>query len=131
MQRHLLTPADHGGSSPVRKPRRWQEAGAWQALASSLSGQARAPAACQEAPPGVWVWCEAREGGGPRHPLESFPTGRGYESTPWDQVQTATPPGPHGPAQPSAFCLPSTAQPDQTRKSHVPAPVTLHRLPQA
>lgn len=99
----------------------WQKAESRPVMASSPSGQAQARASCQVAPPGVWGWCKAQEGGSTRHPLESFPTGRGYESTPRDKVQITTWPGSRGPP----FCLPSTAQPDQTPKSlHAPAPLT-------
>lgn len=66
--------------------------------------------------PGLWM-VRGSGGGSTRHPLESFQTGRGYESTPRAKVQTTTWPGSQGPA----FRLPSAAQPDRAPKSpHAP-----------
>lgn len=96
----------------------WQKAGSRPLMASSLSGQAQTRSL---APPGMWGGVRQH-----RHPLESFQTGRGYESTPRDKVQTTTWLGSQGPA----FCLPSTAQPDQAPKSpRAPAPLTSRPCP--
>lgn len=96
----------------------WQKAGSRPVMASSLSGQAQARSL---APPRMWGGERLRTEAAPDISLESFQTGRGYESTPHDKVQTTTWPGSREPA----FCLPSTAQPDQAPKSpHAPAPLT-------
>lgn len=94
------------------------------------SGQAQARAPCQAAPPGVGVRCEAWEKGSTRPSLESSPPRRPYESTPQDEVQTTTGPGPQRPAHPSTFSVcpalparPNSQVPKCTSSFSTPGPV--------
>lgn len=105
------------------------KAGLWLVMASSLSGQAQARAPCQAAPPGVWVWYKAWEGGRTRHPLESFPMGRGYESTPRDKVQTTTWTGSQEPTFSVCPALPSQTELPSPHMHHLLSPPGLYRLP--